>query len=93
MFQSRIEGELMETTLCLNDAIDSINNLRDWMKPAKVSSNLLYFFVLYISLTGRDLQVPCAVCNSKIVEMFLLLLSIGYFFVCIAYSSPLSCTL
>ncbi|BFZ04951.1 hypothetical protein BsWGS_07990 [Bradybaena similaris] len=42
LHKSRIEGELMETTLCLNDAIDSINNLRDWMKPAKVAKGAIF---------------------------------------------------
>ncbi|CAG5116347.1 unnamed protein product, partial [Candidula unifasciata] len=42
LHKSRIEGELMETSLCLNDAIDSINSLQEWMKPTKAAKGSIF---------------------------------------------------
>uniref|UniRef100_A0A0B7BWN9 Aldehyde dehydrogenase n=1 Tax=Arion vulgaris TaxID=1028688 RepID=A0A0B7BWN9_9EUPU len=42
LHKSRIESEIMETILCVNDAVDMINNVQDWMKGQKVSKSSIY---------------------------------------------------
>ncbi|CAG5116346.1 unnamed protein product, partial [Candidula unifasciata] len=43
LHKSRIEGDLSERALCLNDAIDCINNLREWMKSTKATKGSMFF--------------------------------------------------
>ncbi|XP_005104004.1 aldehyde dehydrogenase family 3 member B1 isoform X2 [Aplysia californica] len=37
-----LESVVMEANMCVSEAIDCINNLKDWMKPEKVSKPALY---------------------------------------------------
>ena len=39
IFQPKLEAVVFEIDYCRNDLIETINNLKDWMKPEKVRDN------------------------------------------------------
>lgn len=42
LHKHQLETKVMETQMCMNDAIESLNNLKKWMAPEKVSKTALY---------------------------------------------------
>ncbi|CAL1533517.1 unnamed protein product [Lymnaea stagnalis] len=42
LHKNKAEAAIMETMLCVNDAVNAINNLNDWTKPEKVAKGAIY---------------------------------------------------
>ncbi|XP_059175799.1 aldehyde dehydrogenase family 3 member B1-like [Physella acuta] len=42
LHKHKAEGAIMESVICINDAIHAINSLSDWMKPEKVAKGAIY---------------------------------------------------
>ncbi|KAH9495847.1 aldehyde dehydrogenase 3, member A2 [Bulinus truncatus] len=42
LHKNKAEASIMEVIMCVNDAVNAINNIEQWTKPEKVDKNALY---------------------------------------------------